>query len=69
MPLSDLSKPALMALVKLAISGKTLCTMNPAPYLELWESGYAVVVGLHGQCFALNVDRMQEILLGMHLTR
>jgi hypothetical protein len=68
-PLADLSKPALMALVKLAISGKTLCTPHPAPYQELWQAGYAYVIGFGGQCFALNVDRMPEILAALHLAR
>jgi len=68
-PLASLSKPALIALVKLVYVRKTLCTPNPGPYEELWEAGYAYRVGLGASCFVLNEDRRDEILAELHLAQ
>jgi hypothetical protein len=72
-PLSSLSKPGLMALVKLLMLGRMLCTSRPLPYRELVKAGYAYQVGMSPRegryCFVLNGDLHQEDVLqalGMH---
>lgn len=47
--LADLSKPELIALVKLLVAnGKTLIPSNNAPYLSLWDKGYCFFVSSQG---------------------
>jgi len=70
-PVQSLSKPALIALVKLVIVGKVLCTGTPKPYEEVWEAGYAYRVGFGARgnrfCFVFNEDKRKEILVALGL--
>lgn len=70
-PIQSLSKSALVALVKLAVAGKVLCTGNPKPYEEVWKAGYAYRVGLGARdgrfCFTFNEDNRKKILVALGL--
>lgn len=68
-PIEALSRPALIALVKLAVTQRTLCTSNYKPYEEVQKASYAYRVGLDPSrfCFVINTDNQEEILVGLGL--
>lgn len=70
-PLESLTKPELVALVKLAYVRKALVPSdaNYDTYLSLWEKGYAWVIG--GNSFAIldEADKRPRVLAAMGLNR
>jgi len=68
-PIESLSEKALIALVKLTITGRTLVVSNTAPYEELQRAGYAYRVASIRNGFVFNEDNRKEMIQALGLSR